>query len=174
MSVNWITMNLNQVKLKQLPDLYSYNTRLYISHSPWYHRSQSKTHRENFGPMWARRSFISMGLCKKDVTPLLTHWSYAFLAQTHHYVDVLTLVLRVSMAYLWWLEVLQIQQWTCANTGPQRSPERPPGGANQGSSLAAGMTSYTEVACEVCDTAASPVMATYRHVSNIRRTLVGN
>ena len=34
MSVNWIRMNLNQVKLKQLPDLYSYNTRLYISHSP--------------------------------------------------------------------------------------------------------------------------------------------
>ena len=26
---------------------------------------------------------ISMGSCKKDVTPLLTHWSYVFLAQTH-------------------------------------------------------------------------------------------
>ena len=24
-----------------------------------------------------------MGECKKDVTPLLTHWSYIFLAQTH-------------------------------------------------------------------------------------------
>ena len=29
---------------------------------------------------------ISMGQCKKDVTPLLTHWSYVFLAQTHLYV----------------------------------------------------------------------------------------
>ena len=26
---------------------------------------------------------ISMSLCKKDVTPLLTHWSYVFLALTH-------------------------------------------------------------------------------------------
>ena len=30
--------------------------------------------------------FISMGQCKKDVTPLLTHWSYIFLALTHRYV----------------------------------------------------------------------------------------
>ena len=30
--------------------------------------------------------FISMGWCKKDVTPLLTHWSYIFLALTHRYV----------------------------------------------------------------------------------------
>ena len=27
--------------------------------------------------------YISMGWCKKDVTPLLTHWSYVFLALTH-------------------------------------------------------------------------------------------
>ena len=27
-----------------------------------------------------------MGWCKKDVTPLLTHWSYVFLALTHRYV----------------------------------------------------------------------------------------
>ena len=28
---------------------------------------------------------ISMGQCKKDVTPLLMHWSYIFLALTHRY-----------------------------------------------------------------------------------------
>ena len=28
---------------------------------------------------------ISMGYCKKDITPLLTHWSYVFFAQTHGY-----------------------------------------------------------------------------------------
>ena len=28
----------------------------------------------------------SMGWCKKDVTPLLTHWSYVFLALTHRFV----------------------------------------------------------------------------------------
>ena len=37
--------------------------------------------------------FVSMGECKKDVTPLLTHWSYVFLALTHLYVG--------------WLEALQ-------------------------------------------------------------------
>ena len=29
---------------------------------------------------------ISMGWCKKDVTPLLTHWRYIFLALTHQYI----------------------------------------------------------------------------------------
>ena len=29
---------------------------------------------------------ISLGYCKKDVTPLLTHWSYVFLALTHRYI----------------------------------------------------------------------------------------
>ena len=28
---------------------------------------------------------IPMGVCKKDVTPLLTHWNYAFLALNHRY-----------------------------------------------------------------------------------------
>ena len=28
---------------------------------------------------------ISMGWCKKYITPLLTHWSYAFLSLTHRY-----------------------------------------------------------------------------------------
>ena len=30
---------------------------------------------------------ISMAQCKKDVTPVLTHWSYVFLAPTHRYFD---------------------------------------------------------------------------------------
>ena len=30
-------------------------------------------------------SNISMGKCKKDITPLLKHWSYVFLALTHRY-----------------------------------------------------------------------------------------
>ena len=29
---------------------------------------------------------ISMGQCKKDITPLLMHWSYIFLALIHQYV----------------------------------------------------------------------------------------
>ena len=32
--------------------------------------------------------FISMGWYKKDVTPLLTHWSYVFLALTHWYNSI--------------------------------------------------------------------------------------
>ena len=37
----------------------------------------------------------SMGSCKKDVTPLLTHWSYVFLSLTHPFV----LCLRYCSAY---------------------------------------------------------------------------
>ena len=33
---------------------------------------------------------VSMDLCKKDVTPLLTHWSYVFLALTHWCVSMLS------------------------------------------------------------------------------------
>ena len=39
-----------------------------------------------------------MGSCKKDVTPLLTHWSYVFLALTHRYdfISATALVLPIS------------------------------------------------------------------------------
>ena len=37
-------------------------------------------HSKNCQQCWVSNS---MGLCKKDVTPLLTHWSYVFLALTH-------------------------------------------------------------------------------------------
>ena len=29
-----------------------------------------------------------MGYCRKDITPVLTHWSYAFLALTHRYITL--------------------------------------------------------------------------------------
>ena len=36
--------------------------------------------------MWIHdKPIISMGYCKKDVTPVLTHWSYVFHALTHQY-----------------------------------------------------------------------------------------
>ena len=34
--------------------------------------------------------FILMGWWKKDVTPLLTHWSYVFLALSHQFYDIST------------------------------------------------------------------------------------
>ena len=40
---------------------------------------------------WCSNGYISMGQCKKDVTPLLAHWSYIFLAPTHRY-NVIVLV----------------------------------------------------------------------------------
>ena len=46
--------------------------------------------------------FIAMGLCKKDVTPLLTHWSCVFLALTHQLVRgnsyLLTIISQTSEA----------------------------------------------------------------------------
>ena len=38
-----------------------------------------------------------MGKCKKDVTPLLTHWSYIFLALTHRYCTQTSLSVTPSM-----------------------------------------------------------------------------
>ena len=35
--------------------------------------------------LFASKFFISMGWCKKDVTPVRQQWSYAFLALTHRY-----------------------------------------------------------------------------------------
>ena len=35
-----------------------------------------------------------MALCKKDVTPLLTYWSYVFLALTHRYIIISSGMLR--------------------------------------------------------------------------------
>ena len=43
------------------------------------------------------RIYISMGYCKKDVTPLLTHWSYVFLALTHRYGLVVCFVAVTSI-----------------------------------------------------------------------------
>ena len=36
--------------------------------------------------LYISSEFILMGSCKKDITPLLMHWSYVFLALTHWYV----------------------------------------------------------------------------------------
>ena len=35
--------------------------------------------------VWDTITVISMGECKKDVTPVLMHWSYVFVALTHRY-----------------------------------------------------------------------------------------
>ena len=40
-----------------------------------------------------------MGYCKKDVTPLLTHGSYVFLALTHRYVEMYSLPQQAHSAY---------------------------------------------------------------------------
>ena len=54
--------------------------------------------------IWDTMKIISMGYCKKDVTPLLTHWSYVFLALTHHVMllwgDLMgNILLLVSVLY---------------------------------------------------------------------------
>ena len=38
---------------------------------------------ESWDQLNCQTESMSMGWCKKDVSPLLTHWSYAFLALTH-------------------------------------------------------------------------------------------
>ena len=41
----------------------------------------------------------SMGQCKKDVTPLLTHWSYVFLALTHQLCCVCCSLVNVDFIH---------------------------------------------------------------------------
>ena len=45
---------------------------------------------------------ISMGQCKKDVTPLLMHWSYIFLALTHQYESEIWSPIWVLYWYFLW------------------------------------------------------------------------
>ena len=40
------------------------------------------------GAVITQSNIIPMGWCKKDVTPLLTHWSYVFLALAHRYTEL--------------------------------------------------------------------------------------
>ena len=54
---------------------------------------------------------ISIGYCKKDVTPLLTHWSYIFLALTHWYDDIAT----------FWLWQILLSQ--CTRAGANRKSQ---------------------------------------------------
>ena len=44
-----------------------------------------------------KREIILMGWCNKDITPLLTHWSYVFLALTYRYVDAYLTCGRITM-----------------------------------------------------------------------------
>ena len=53
------------------------------------------------GIKWNERTLaydISIGWCKKDVTPLLTHWSYVFLALTHRFVHFILASVPVSQS----------------------------------------------------------------------------
>ena len=43
----------------------------------------------------------SMGSCKKDVTPLLMHWSYIFLALVHQNVVVYNASIRGVSCHHW-------------------------------------------------------------------------
>ena len=45
-------------------------------------------------------SRISKGQCNKDVTPLLMHWSYIFLALSHRYIGDLNLMIKTSQPFL--------------------------------------------------------------------------
>ena len=58
----------------------SNTTQCFVKHSLEFHL---------FDLFWLTDGIISMGQCKKDVTSLLAHWSYIFLALTHWYILVI-------------------------------------------------------------------------------------
>ena len=65
-------------------------------------------------------NIISMGQCKKEVTPLLTHWSYVFLTLIHRYGPFSTNRIREQFEkqLIWRYKILgsHAQNWPMANT----------------------------------------------------------
>ena len=57
----------------------------HISHQIWISMEKSVNEMGPESKLTSISVTILMGQCKKDVTPLLTHWSYVFLALTHWY-----------------------------------------------------------------------------------------
>ena len=66
-----------------------------------------------------------MGKCKKDITPLLTHWSYNFLALTHRYKNV-ELPLGVLFIYMGPVDLLTIYAKLRVVHGPGMPGTFPP------------------------------------------------
>ena len=58
---------------------------------------------------------VSLGLCKKDVTPLLTHWSYVFLALTHW-------IYFPPLCSCWFLRTLSLSPHRSCPTIPWPAP----------------------------------------------------
>ena len=60
------------------------------------------------------RMFIKKGLCKKDVTPLLTHSSYVFLALTHRYRVLLVVnYLKLNNKIQWQAHLDSVSRLFC-------------------------------------------------------------
>ena len=64
-----------------------------------------------------KSSVISMGKCKKDATPLLTHWSYVSLALAHQYVQEILgghmLGIRKSWKWKFYMLFIDISSSSC-------------------------------------------------------------
>ena len=84
--------------------------RLLIAISRWWN---GRGKRSGFFTCSSAYGDISMGECKKDVTSLLTYWSYVFLALTHRYVRQLLHTLSPAMSSAnnsdpWWRHQMEI------------------------------------------------------------------
>ena len=54
---------------------------------------------------------ILMGLCKKDITPLLMHWSYILFALTNGYTVTWSAVMACSLSGLRWITSVLAYQY---------------------------------------------------------------
>ena len=70
-------------------------------------------------PSWPWESYRWLS-AKKDVTPLLTHWSYVFLALSHRYYDLPSCVSMAVVPYdLSWYRLVLVVFYTQALRGYQ-------------------------------------------------------
>ena len=76
---------------------------IYIEMTSWFPVSQHSTE--------TNMVIILMGLFKKDITPLLTHWSYVFLALTHRYYLMMSVICLIH-CFICPLLCLPLRCWT--------------------------------------------------------------
>ena len=67
---------------------------------------------------WKKMHMIKyIGYCKKDITPLLTHWSYIFLVLTHRNVFGTDFEYSTHMGLQWVVLFFFMSEWTTLPCG---------------------------------------------------------
>ena len=111
------------------------------------------------------------GLCKKDATPLLTHWSYVSLALTHRFVFIHTSSTELTDSAS---ELEPVSTSYSSSKGGSESSSSWSASENAAASMNQRSSSELRTAAVSLLCNRNNHWEDYRKVSNIRRTQVGN